>query len=230
MDISEFMPPLAATGWRVYRIVASRFPPVSIFDRVANAADLAASFAVEAMTNDRLREEAGNLSLVPVEDRVSGPGTTPIMAAFTHLNPNGGRFSDASYGAYYAAPVLDTAIAETRYHNERFLALTDEPPIEIDVRVYAAHLEGELHNIESCRNTYPALYDPDSYVISQGFGRHLRETGSNGIIYGSVRHPGEICVAVFRPRLLTGCHQAKHLTYCWDGTLITRVYEKKDLD
>jgi hypothetical protein len=52
------------------------------------------------MTNPRLREEAGNLTLVPLEDRVSGPGTTPIMAAFTHLNPEGSRFSGGSFGVY----------------------------------------------------------------------------------------------------------------------------------
>src|SRR5437762_6306867 len=77
-----------------HRIVPSRFPPVGLFDRVASPEDLDAVFELEALTNDRLREQAGELSLVPPEDRVSGPGTTPIMAAFTHLNPEGGRFSD----------------------------------------------------------------------------------------------------------------------------------------
>ena len=31
------------------------------------------------------------------------------MAAFTHLNPEGSRFSDGSYGVYYAAHTLATA-------------------------------------------------------------------------------------------------------------------------
>src|SRR5205823_14207484 len=85
------------TRWRPsHRTVPSRFPPVGLFVRVAAPEDLEAVFALEAMTNDRLREEAGELPLVAKEDRISGPGTTPIMAAFTHLNPEGSRFSDGS--------------------------------------------------------------------------------------------------------------------------------------
>ena len=77
-----------------YRLVPSRFPPVGLFDRVSDPADLEVVLAVESLTNDRLRNETGEIRLVPPEDRVSGPGTTPIMAAFTHLNPEGSRFSD----------------------------------------------------------------------------------------------------------------------------------------
>lgn len=65
---------------------------MSLFDKVANPADLDAVFEIEAMTNDRLRDEVGHIAMVALEDRVSGPGTTPIMAAFTHLNPDGSRF------------------------------------------------------------------------------------------------------------------------------------------
>ena len=38
----------------------------------------------------------GNISFVPTEDRISGPGTNIIMAAYTHLNPDGSRFPDIS--------------------------------------------------------------------------------------------------------------------------------------
>mgnify|MGYP006165267067 CR=1 FL=1 len=34
------------------------------------------------------------------------------MSAFTHVHPDGGRFSTAKFGAYYAARELPTAIAE----------------------------------------------------------------------------------------------------------------------
>ena len=82
-----------------WRLVPSRFPPVGLFDRVSRAEDLDIVQAIEGLTNDRLREEIGLIHLVPKEDRVYGPGTTPIMAAFTHLNPDGSRFTDGSYGA-----------------------------------------------------------------------------------------------------------------------------------
>ena len=87
-------------------------------------------FAIEALANPRMRDELGELQLVPPEERVSGPGATPVMAAFTHLNPEGSRFSDGSYGVYYAAHSLATAMAEVSHHRAVFLRRTDEPAID----------------------------------------------------------------------------------------------------
>lgn len=222
------MPPLAATGWRVFRIVSSRFPAVTLFDRVADPADLDAVYQLESLTNDRIRNEVGNLNLVPRAERVSGPGTTAIMAAFTHLHPDGARFTDGSFGAFYAARELATAVAETRHHRERFLLRTDEPPQDIDMRVYVARLDGDLHDLRRGRVSQSDLLAPDSYAAGQAFGRTIRESGSNGLVYPSVRREGGTCVAVYRPRCLTKCTQERHLAYRWDGTRITDVYEKRE--
>jgi hypothetical protein len=223
--------PVAAIQWTpCYRIIPSRFPPISLFEAVADPGDLEAVFQIEAMTNDRLREEAGDLSLVPPEDRVSGPGTSAIMAAFTHLNPQGDRFTDGSYGVFYASLTLDTAVAETRYHRTNFLSATDEPPQEVDMRVYAVDLGAALHDIRGMRESHPALYHLSSYGVSQETARELREAGSDGIAYQSVRDEGGECAAVFRPRLLSNCRQERHLCYVWDGAAISTVYEKKLLE
>ena len=121
-----------------YRIVPSRYPPIHLFERVANPDDLEAIFVLESLTNERIRDEVGDLSLVAPEDRISGAGTSPIMAAFTHIKPNGGRFTDGTYGAYYAGIDLDTAIAETVYHREQFMRATSEIPMQTRY----AHLPG----------------------------------------------------------------------------------------
>jgi len=220
------IPALAKVVWKpCYRLIPSHFPPVGVYDRVANPADLAAVFAVENLTNPRLRQEAGDISLVPPQDRVSGAGTTPIMAAFAHLNPEGSRFSDGSYGVYYAGRTIDTAIAETRYHRARFLALTREDPLEIDMRTYLAELDGELHDIRG-RNDLSDVYDRDSYAAGQTLARALKAVNSYGIAYDSVRHAGGECVGVFRPPALSNCIQGPHFGYVWDGTQIATVYEK----
>jgi len=221
--------PIAAVDWRpCFRIVPSRFPPVGLFDAVADPEDLEAVFQIEAMTNDRLRDEVGEISLVPPEDRVSGPGTTPIMAAFTHLNVEGDRFTDGSYGVFYASKDLDTAVAETRHHRIRFLQATDEPAQELDMRIYAVDLNADLHDIRGMQASHPAWYHPTSYAMSQELARSLRENGSNGIAYASVRQAGGECAAVFRPRLLSNCRQERHLCYVWDGQSIAMIYEKKN--
>jgi hypothetical protein len=220
--------PTSAVRWQpCYRIVPSRFPPVSLFEAVADPEDLDAVYQIEAMTNDRLRDEVGDLSLVPAEDRVSGPGTTPIMAAFTHLKPTGDRFTDGTYGVFYASLSLRTAVAETSHHRAAFMAATAEPAQELDMRVYAVDLDADLHDIRGMRDSHPAYYHPENYGASRQLAGALRTAGSNGIVYLSVRdRPGE-CAAVFRPRLLSNCRQERHLCYVWDGRAISTVYEKK---
>lgn len=221
---------LADISWHpCYRIIPSRFPPIDLFEDVADPADLEAVFAIEAMTNDRLRDEVGDISLVPEEDRISGEGTSPIMAAFTHLSPSGDRFTDGSYGVFYAALTLDTAIAETSYHRVQFMMATKEPAQELDMRVYAADLDAELHDLRPLRDDNPDIYHSTSYAASQALALELREQGSHGLVYRSVRDEAGECAAVFKPRMLSNCRQERHLCYVWDGTTIAHVYEKSEL-
>ena len=223
-----------------HRLVASRFPTVGLYDGIAQPQDLDVVFAVEALTNPRLRQEWGALSLVPVADRVVGPGASLIMAAFTHLNPEGSRFSDGSYGVYYAADTLEAAIAEVSHHRARFLARTAEPPIDVDLRWLKADLQAQVHDIRaasagasasaSCEATTPALadvYHPDHYAAGQALGRALRAVGSAALVFDSVRHPGGHCAAVFVPRVLTSARAAGYLSLRWDGRSISHWFEKR---
>lgn len=223
-------PQLTHIVWRpAWRIIPSRFPPIDLFERVVAPEDLEAIITLESLTNPRLRDEVGAISLVPPADRVSGPGASSIMAAFTHLNPSGSRFSDGSYGVFYAAGDLDTAIAETRFHREAFFCATREARIEIDMRVYLADLEGDLHDIRGRQAEHAALDDPQDYGAGQQLARRLRREGSNGIVYHSVRWPGGQCAAIFHPPLLSNARQERHLCYVWDGERIASVYEKREL-
>lgn len=207
------------------RIVASRFPTVGLFEHVADPRDLEVIFHIEGLTNPRLREEMGRISLVPPEERMTGPGTTPIMAAFTHPNPEGSRFSDGTYGVYYAGRTRETAIHETVYHRERFMRASAEPPMQLQMRVYYADLDAEFHDLRGLRAQLPDVYARESYAASQALGRRLRESGAWGICYDSVRHTGGECAAVFRPRAISPVTQGPHLGYVWDGARIAQVYE-----
>ena len=220
-------PPLKRIRWsHAWRIVPSRFPPVGVFDRIADPTDLDAVFALEALTNPRLREEIGALKRVPSGRRLSGPGSTPVMAAFTHLNPQGSRFSDGSWGVFYAARSVATAVEETVHHRQRFLAATAEPACELSMRCYRTSLDSRLHDL---RGGWPAAHDPDSYVASIALARALRTADSNGLVYDSVRHRGGECLAAFYPDVVAPCVQAQHLIYRWDGTRIAQVLEVSEL-
>ncbi|MGH7664042.1 MAG: RES family NAD+ phosphorylase [Gemmatimonadaceae bacterium] len=219
--------PVRRVAWKpCFRIIPSRFPTVPLFERVADPADLDAVLAVESLTNDRLRQEAGKISLVSPGDRVTGSGASYIMAAFTHPAPVGGRFTDGSFGAYYAAHDEATAIAETRYHRERFMSATQQPAMELQMRVLIARLDGDLHDIRGRRSALPTIYDANSYEASQHLARALRSTGSWGIAHDSVRHAGGECAAILRPPVLSHCRQGRHFIYQWDGERIDAVFRK----
>jgi hypothetical protein len=209
-----------------HRIVPTRFPTVFVFDRVADAEEFDALYALEAMTNDRLRDQTGEIELVPREQRVFGPGSGPIMAAFTHINPSGSRFSDGSYGVFYAADRRATAIAETRYHHGRFLLATREPPMHLPMRLYHVRIDARLHDLSPAGAVADAVYAPDSYAASRALGMQLHAQGSLGIVYRSVRDDGGYCVGLFSPRGASECLHAAYLMYVWDGAAFSGVYEQ----
>ncbi len=217
--------------WRpCHRLIASRFPTVGLYDGVAAPEDLDVVFAIEALTNPRVRQELGQLSLVPVADRVVGPGATLIMAAFTHLNPLGSRFSDGTWGVYYAANSLPTAVAEVGFHRAAFLARTNEPAIDVDLRWIQADVSAALHDLRDQGDALPAALDPAHYGASQDLARDLRGQGSAGIVWHSVRDqtaktPGQ-CVALFKPKALSKARAAGHVTLHWNGATITHWFEK----
>lgn len=220
--------PVRDVDWRPsYRLISSRYPTVGLFDAIADPADLEIVFAVEALTNARIREELGQLRRISVEDRVVGPGATPIMAAFTHLNPEGSRFSDGSFGVYYAADTLDAAIAEVRHHRSLFLSRTREPPIDVDLRLILADVEARLHDLRGFIRRSPEVYAPDDYSASRTLGSALRRNGSHGVVYRSVRWEGGQCVGIFWPRALRRGRTSAHIAMHWDGTTITHWYEKR---
>lgn len=215
--------PISEVDWQpAHRIVPSRFPPVGPWDRIATPADFDALAELEGLTNPRLREDAATLAQIPRDRWVTGNGTTPIMAAFAHLNPEGSRFSDGTFGVFYASKEIETAIKETVFHRERFLSRTREPAQQVQMRCYATAIRCDLHDI---RGGFAALHDPDNYAESSATAKILRDRGANGIVYGSVRRPGGECAAVFWPDRVAPCVQTKHLAYNWNGTAIDTVLE-----
>ena len=222
---------MSAIRWgESYRIILSRYPSVGIFDDVADPADLEALFQLEARTNQRVRDELGAIALVRAADRIAGPGTTPIMAAFTHAQPS--RFSDGTFGVYYAARNRETAIFETRYHLERLYRYTHEASADVDLRAYAARIAGSFEDLRGSAAVDPRL-DPRSYAASQPYGRSVYDANAvDGIVYSSVRDPKRrACVASFRPRVITACRTHSYLTYRWDGAQqrVTTVTEREFL-
>ncbi|MDX1540473.1 MAG: RES family NAD+ phosphorylase [Geminicoccaceae bacterium] len=211
-----------AAAWR---IIASRYPPVQLFERLSDdPAEWEVLAEIESLTNPRLRDAIGAIHLVPPDERVSGPGASWVMASFTHVNRRGSRFSDGSYGVYYAAHALTTAVAETTHHMARFYASTADPPHAEEMRVLCGEVDAPFHDLRA-QPTFAGCLDPNDYGASQALGARLKQLGSNGVVYPSVRHPSGQCLGAFRPKAVGRPRQERHLRYHWDGVRIDRYFD-----
>jgi hypothetical protein len=142
-----------------------------------------------------------------------------VMAAFTHIGAPS-RLTDGTYGVYYAARLLETAIAETAHHMGNFLRATAEPRgTQVQLRVLvSSRVDASFHDVRP----FPEVHAASDYGPSQALARDLRALGSNGLLYASVRHEGKACLAVFRPKAIPRPKQGSHLAYHFDGTRIDR--------
>jgi len=190
------------------RLIPSRFPPVSAFEDVASAEDLAAVMELEGWTNDRLVVE--RLARLPPSQWVFGrANASVIMAAFLHAAPMGQRFSGPELGAWYAAFTPCTAVAEAAHHVRREVRNPGLPRIIGEWPAYSARLDGAYLDLRGADR--PDLYDADDYSAGQAFGEALRARGEAGIVYDSVRHAGGTNVVAYRPSAVLEVTQGAHL-------------------
>ncbi|MCE2519000.1 MAG: RES family NAD+ phosphorylase [Alphaproteobacteria bacterium] len=213
------IPPLSRVRWsRSFRLIRSIYPPVDLFEDIADPADWELIDAAEAKTNPRARDAIGSIHLVPPERRVSGAGASWVMAPFCHVSPGRpSRFADGSYGVSCAGDRFEVALAETMFHFERFMAATQEGPATADYRELIGRLDAELHDLRDAVAFEFAL-DADDYAGAQTLARELRRNhASDGIVWPSVRHPGGEAIAAFWADVVGIPVQGRHLCYRWDG-------------
>ncbi len=205
-----------------WRTIASCYPPIHLFEDIAAPGDWPHLMALEMATNPRIRQETGDITLVPPERSVSGPGSSVVMAAFTHPNPDGGRFTDGTYGAYYASASLETSLTERVALLEAHLAASPHERDQMDQRVYLGAAFGDMAYMLDL--AAPELA-PDSHQASQVFAKDVRATGGDGIVYPSLRHQGGFNVAVFWPDRVTIPIMERHVQFHYDGQRISRYFD-----
>jgi hypothetical protein len=215
---------------QTWRIIASRFPPINLYERVsADPRVWESLIELEQLTNPRLRDEAGQIQLVPPERRVAGPNASWVMAPFTHINVLGSRFSNGTYGIYYAAQHLITAIRETVHHFARFATDSNDPPRREDMRVLVGYVDRTFDDVGSLDDGVKSqILNKDSYAFSQLFGADRRTIDSEGLVYPSVRDDSGQCIAAFWPNVVGIPIQERHLKYEWDGTRVSRYFDFSD--
>lgn len=224
------LPRAAFDKQECYRLVNSKFPPISIFDDVASNEEFEDLYAIQALTNPRIQNEVGQINLVPTEERPWGiRGCNYALGPFVHLHPDGSRFSKGDYGIFYAGSNIPTAIAETRYHQEKYLqrvnGLKYDRIIMRGLKATFTALLVDIHIDKDNISDLSGLYHPDDYTMAQSFGQGVKLSKCNGIFYGSVRNQGADCYALLSPVLVTDVIQIAHYEYIFDGNKISGVHQ-----
>lgn len=217
-----------ATG---YRLVNSKFPPIALFDDVASPGEFEALYELQAMTNPRLQNEAGRLELIPRSEIPFGiSGCSYAAAPFTHINPDGSRFSDGRYGVLYMADTLPTALAEVRHHQQSYWSRVEGIEFErIVLRgLRCAFDQAGMLNATALPDDDP-IYDPVNLQAAQVFGSQLKHSSIPGLHYRSVRRPGHYCWGLMTPKPMVSMIQAAHYEMIWNGTAISSVNRLKAL-
>jgi hypothetical protein len=214
-----------------YRLIPSKYPPKSLFDDVADQNEFEVLFAIQEITNPRLRNELGSLNRVPVNERPYGiRGCNYALGPFVHLNPLGSRFSGGDFGVYYAADTVQTAIAETRFHQQQyFSAIVGLKYDRLQMRCLKTQFSASLRDIRGETFLNRDWYHKDDYSAAQLLGGALKTVAEKGLVYQSVRHPPFICYAFLTPKIVNDVIQSAYYDYIWDGEKITVALETTEI-
>ncbi|NWD07188.1 RES family NAD+ phosphorylase [Pseudomonas gingeri] len=221
MVTASHLPLLSGERLQAYRLVNSKFPPIALFDDVADADEFEVLYQIQALTNPRLRNELGRLELIPRDEIPFGiPGCAYATAPFTHVNPAGSRFSDGSFGVLYLAETMETALAEVKHHQNSYWSKVRGLNYERFVfRGLSCHFTDATMRDATPIPMADPLYDPDDYTYSHALGKAIKADKCPGLRYRSVRHPGNHCWALMTPRPVSSIIQTAHYEMIWNGTI-----------
>lgn len=217
--------PTAKIDWpRAYRILSSREPPIAAFTAlVDDPLELEELLEVEALTNPIARLARMGIADIPISERVTGDGASLIMPPF--VLPTSSRFSDGSYGVFYAGDELETAGIERAHRLAIEFKRSHETEIVLRAQgwAYSLRIDAVLHDLRRSASPAPTpgIYNPSDYTVAQKQGRSLKLDGSNGVIYESVRRPQHECAGVFRPTCIASPRFEKNVYFDWDGGTVT---------
>jgi RES domain len=219
---ASVVPVAPVRWWRARRIIRALFPPIDLFEDIADPEDWPLLIAAEQKTNPRLMERLGALDLVPPARRVAGPGATWLMAPFTHVSPDRpSRFTRGAFGVLYVAERFETALLETMHHHARFMRRTAQAPgWTSQFREIVLDVAADLHDLRGGDPRWQAALDPDDYGAAQALAASLRARASEGMVYPSPRDPAGQCAGLFYPDRAANPVQGRHLDYHWDGARV----------
>ncbi|MGD8172725.1 RES family NAD+ phosphorylase [Vibrio sp. TRT 21S02] len=214
-----------------HRLVNTKYPPIDLFESVANPEDFEILYAIQALTNPRLRDEVGDIALIDPNDipYQCERGRSYAVGPFTHINPNGGRFNDGFFGALYVADTEQTAVQEVKHHQQKYWANVEGLAYDrfLFRSLVVTHCPNPVHLVQP---NDKSILDPNHYSASQQLAKDLKKDGFQAVQYPSVRHQGGMCWALFTPKPVQDVIQGHLVEMIWNGEQIAEINEVKNIE
>lgn len=181
---------------------------------------------IEGATSGRLNAEERGLPGLAATEMVHGmPHAHFINASFAYRMPGQlSRFNGPDRGAWYAALVVETCIAEVGYHMTKALEDAGDYNTAVDYSEMFASLAGEFVDLRDVPD-HPSLASDAAtgYPAGNALAALTRRTGKNGIIYPSVRHESGTCIVALWPQVVMSVAQGSVFRLTWSGSPIPTV-------
>jgi RES domain len=204
-----------------FRLIPSRFPPVSLYGRVI-ANDRTNELAeVENLTNPRLRTAKALTDGIEPVDPTSPRLQNWNLAPFTYSNPDGTRFFRNTYNCLELAEDIQTALAISVARREAFLRQTNEAAIGLDMRVLKTPVNGRFVDLREQGELLTANERWD-------LGEQIIRAGHDGVLFRGPERPSASCVGIVKETTLGRSQQTRHFRFLWDGTKISTLYAFDD--
>jgi len=200
---------------RVHRVAFPQRSPLTL--TLVDPNDRADLEALLASTNLVESHRAGERRIVAPEDDYVGDHRDYVLAPFAYRSAT--RFSDGSYGVFYAAEAFETALLEvatwlTRVYLDGSAPAQQTRKQHLTLRIVADPLADVRRR--SVPDVDVAIYDANDYSAARSLGARLREQ-LPGVTYDSVRHPDGTCVGAFLPRIISDVRLESILELVWNG-------------
>ncbi len=209
-------PTLVSWDGDVYRLIPSRFPPVSVYEGLVANDRFDALVAVENLTNPRLRAEKRLVEKIGTDVSVPERLQNWNLAPFAYGNPDGSTFFDENRPCLEVAEDRQTALAVSVAKREAFLASTKEPPIGLDMRMFKTPISGRFWDL---RGFSAALEEDKRLALGAAI-----PSDADGILYHPAERPTATCIAIVKNQVLGRTLQTVHYRYLWNGNRISLLY------
>ncbi|MGO4569972.1 RES family NAD+ phosphorylase [Rhizobium sp. 2YAF20] len=198
-----------------YRLIPSRFPPVSVYEGLVRPELFELLTKVEDITNPRLRSLARIARATNENPATSARLQNWNLAPFAYGNPEGSTFFAEDRPCLEVAVHPQTALAVSVAKRETFLKRTSEAPTGIDMRMLKTPVSGSFWDLTAVGEI--SLQDQRAMATKM-------PEDADGILYRPRERPSGFSLAVVEGRALGKAIQAVHYRYVWSGHTITQVY------